>query len=419
VPSPLRSDAGPRGSQRPALALLTRRWTGSDEATWYLRQIAGALAHVCDVHVVTLQGSEPRTRVDSVFTVHELAAAPDTRAEARRDVLLQALGTSWPARGAGGAEGAAIGHLLDEGVRAPWTTGIETLRRLQPSHVVLADYRQLGAMDAIADGAPQASVALVPLVSELDEPLHPHYHAMFERADVTLVATEAERRAVAVADPARTVVTGFPVAANQTVWSEPFAMLVHEPFAILKESGHVTILTGAPRDGTGRRASLARLLRLRLPDRPVAIVSTDSFDIWHRGECTHTKQIERRGDLDRLMAWSTLVVDLQPGPFLARNCVTSLLYGTPVLVPSRSRAREHVEDGGGLWFDDSLELLSCAEALLADEVGSSFGEAGGRSMARRVPSTEAFVDAVLEAAGLAGPGDVAGATSLSGGGQAR
>ncbi|HUD17399.1 MAG TPA: hypothetical protein VMQ59_09050, partial [Acidimicrobiales bacterium] len=96
------------------------------------------------------------------------------------------------------------------------------------------------------------------------------------------------------------------------------------------------------------------------------------------------------------MAWARVTVDLRPGAFFARRCVTSLLYGTPIVVPHDSRAREHAERGrGGLWFDSPAELTWCVEALLDPPVRSVFSAQGLAYADEEYGSTDRFIDRVL------------------------
>ena len=102
------------------------------------------------------------------------------------------------------------------------------------------------------------------------------------------------------------------------------------------------------------------------------------------------------------MAWARVTVDLRPGTLFARRCVDSLLYGTPIVVPHDSRAREHAERGrGGLWFADPGELTWCVEALLEPEVHDSFARQGQAYAEEEYGSTDRFIDRVLEGCGLA------------------
>jgi hypothetical protein len=87
-----------------------------------------------------------------------------------------------------------------------------------------------------------------------------------------------------------------------------------------------------------------------------------------------------RTDLWRLFAHARAVIDLRPGPLVARECVEALRVGTPIIAPAGSVGAEHGAAGGGLGFSTVDELL-CAVASLEDRaVRDRLGQQG-RAMA--------------------------------------
>ena len=95
------------------------------------------------------------------------------------------------------------------------------------------------------------------------------------------------------------------------------------------------------------------------------------------------------------MAWATVTVDLHPGPLFGRRCVESLLFGTPIVVPGDTIAREHAErGGGGLWFADAAELLWCVEALEDPGIRRTFAAQGHAYAEEEYGSTDRFIDRV-------------------------
>lgn len=205
---------------------------------------------------------------------------------------------------------------------------------------------------------------------------------------------------------------GLPGAADPTA--------LREPNTWVGDTGYVLVLANAPGepveppdedDPESRRAyeqrearpeaTLARLLRFAFPDVPVGIASTRDFSVWHQGRLSMGWPIERSSDLARLVAWAAVTVDLRPGPLVARRCIDSLLYGTPIVVPAESRAREHAELGrGGLWFSSPGELVWCVEAILDPEVGPVLGSQGKQYAEQHYGSTTGFITRVLDAVGL-------------------
>jgi hypothetical protein len=102
------------------------------------------------------------------------------------------------------------------------------------------------------------------------------------------------------------------------------------------------------------------------------------------------------------MAWARVTVDLRPGRLFARRCIDSLLYGTPIVVPHDSRAREHAERGrGGLWFASPGELTLCVEALLEPSAHDAFADQGRQYAESEYGSTDHFIHRVVEGCGLA------------------
>ena len=101
------------------------------------------------------------------------------------------------------------------------------------------------------------------------------------------------------------------------------------------------------------------------------------------------------------MAWARVTVDLRPGPLFARRCVTSLLFGTPIVVPAGRRAREHAERGrGGLWSSNASELVWGVEALLDPPTRAAASAQGLAYAEEEYGSTDRFIDRVVAACGM-------------------
>jgi hypothetical protein len=383
------------GTGRPAVAVLAPRWaTGSEEA-WITRQVAGALACVADVHVVTPQGDVPRDRIESVFAVHELASPVPPLAELQRDLLVEAVTATGGIRD--GRIPAAIGSLLDRGLVDPWVRAADVLSALRPDAVVIAGHEQVGALAAVDEAVPDVPLTLLALGVDPDSLAFPHFDPLFDRAASVLAVSEGERAEIVEhhggADKVHVV--GAPMAANPSALSEP------SPWVGTTE--YVIVLTDADSNADEEVVELSRLIRLRFPEHPVGISYTDVFVVWHEGRWVPGWPVERASDLARLMGFARAVVDLHPGPLFARRCVDSLLYGVPIIVPAESRARQHAElGGGGLWFSTPGELTWCIDALLRPEVREPFSHQGRAYAEERYGSTDRFVDRVVAAVGIAG-----------------
>ena len=381
-------------SPRPTIAVLASSWEAGSEEGWTVRQVAGALSTVAEVHVITPVGDAPSTSVDGVFTLHELGTPPGETTELRRALLVEGI-----VRTSHGPEPTippALADLLDEGTVEPWAEATGVLASMAPDRVVIAGHDNLGALTVVDRHDPAVPVTLLALGSDPRSLGFPHFRPLFDRADSVLAVTETERGLIADhhGHPDRVHRIGAPLAANPSARSEPNTWV--------GRTEYVLVLTGVAEDADDAQNELARLVRMRFPDRPVGVAHTDAFCAWHHGQVTRGWAIERTSDLDRLMAWARLTVDLHPGPLLARRCVTSLLYGTPIVVPAASRAREHAARGrGGLWFEGPAELVWGVEALLDPSTRAAASTQGLAYAEDEYGSTDRFIQRVARACGLA------------------
>jgi hypothetical protein len=380
-------------SRRPAIAVLSPHWESASEEGWTTRQVAGALSIGADVHVITPEGEAPSTSVDGVFTLHRLGTPPAPTAATRRRVLIEGIAAT--RTGPEPSVPPALAALLDDGTVAPWAGAAEVIGSLAPDRVVIAGHDDLGVLAAVDRYDASVPVTLVALGSDPGSVGFPHFRPLFERADSVLTVTETERALVVEhhGHPERVSRIGAPMAANPSALSEPNTWV--------GRTEYVLVLTGVAEDADLEQNELARLVRMRFPDRPVGVAHTDAFCAWHHGQVTRGWPIERTSDRDRLMAWARVTVDLDPGPLFARRCVTSLLYGTPIVVPAASRAREHAARGrGGLWFGDAAELVWGIEALLDPTTRAAASRQGLAYAEEEYGSTDRFIERVTRASGL-------------------
>ena len=74
--------------------------------------------------------------------------------------------------------------------------------------------------------------------------------------------------------------------------------------------------------------------------------------------------VDTRMDLWRLLAHANVCIDLAPGPYIARECIEALRFGTPIIVPDRpGPGAVHARASGGATFRDASELLEAAASL--------------------------------------------------------
>lgn len=337
------------------VVVLAAEWESRSEPGWLTRQVAGALASVSDIHVVVPGGAEAHTSPDGVFTLHRL--------------------------------GRPLGDGSD-----PWSSAAAVLDELQPERVVVAGHDDLGALSAIERHRSDPEVALLSLGFERTGPSIPHLDRILRRASSVLAVTDAEREAIAdhIGSPDKVYRIGAPMAANPSALTEPNTWVGDDQYLL--------VLTSVAEGDDHWQNELARLLRLRFPNRTIGISHTDAFCVWRRGQAQRGWPIEKSSDLDRLLAWASFTVDLHPGPLFARRCVTSLLYGTPIVVPGALPAREHAQDGrGGLWFSGPSELGWCVEAMLEPSTRDALSVLGRSYAERQYGSTDAFIDRVVTA----------------------
>jgi hypothetical protein len=110
--------------------------------------------------------------------------------------------------------------------------------------------------------------------------------------------------------------------------------------------------------------------------------------------------VETRTDLWRLLAHASVTVDLAPGPIIGRECIESLLLGTPIVVPEASVAATHAHAGGGISYATVPDLLDAVETL-ADEREGAEVAAGGRRYAEELyGDASRFVERMARALGL-------------------
>jgi hypothetical protein len=383
----------PQARSTPVVAVLAAHWEAKSEEGWITRQVAGALACRADVHIITPEGLVADESVDGAFTLHRLATPIDSVAELRRDLLVESL--SGPGMQPDAVNSSQLSALLDRDLLAPWRGAADLLSGIRPDLVVIAGHRNVGALSAVERSVPNAPLALVALGSSRLSLSFPHFDAMFDRAAAVLTVTDGERQSVIEHHGRSTAVhcIGAPLAANPSALTEPNGWV--------GASEYIMVVTNSGSREDHVDNELSRIIRLRFPDNPVGVSHTDSFCVWHQGRLNEGWAVQRSSDMARLMAWARVTVDLHPGALFARRCLDSLLYGTPIVVPHDSRAREHAERGcGGLWFSNPSELIWCIEALLDAPTRDTFGAQGRAYSEAEYGSTDRFIDQVVSACGL-------------------
>ncbi len=155
------------------------------------------------------------------------------------------------------------------------------------------------------------------------------------------------------------------------------------PHNALGFTGYLLVLSDRP--GTAQRGltAAAGWLTARFPRRPVVVVEGGRASILRARALRGVVGIDSRTDLWRLMAHAQATVDLAPGPLIARECVESLRYGTPIVVAAGTAGADHARAGGGLWYEGVAQLLGCVDLLDDPMVREILGNQG-RQMADEV-----------------------------------
>jgi hypothetical protein len=130
----------------------------------------------------------------------------------------------------------------------------------------------------------------------------------------------------------------------------------------------------------------------------VVVVENAKASVWRGRALRGVTSVDSRTDLWRLVAHARACVDLGPGSIIARECVESLRYGTPIIVPEHAAAAAaHAAAGGGLTFDSMADLLHCARRF--DDAGfrSHLSQSGRAYADSTYGSPSTFTDSVHHA----------------------
>lgn len=132
--------------------------------------------------------------------------------------------------------------------------------------------------------------------------------------------------------------------------------------------------------GAARLTPLAAWVAARFPRRNVVVIEDAVASAWRARSLRGVVDVNTRMDLWRIIAHARVTVDLAPGRLLARECIESLRYGVPIVVPAGTAGERLAREGGGLWFEDPAELLGCISAMDDQPLRNHLGDSG-RTMA--------------------------------------
>jgi hypothetical protein len=120
---------------------------------------------------------------------------------------------------------------------------------------------------------------------------------------------------------------------------------------------YVLVLSGrsGPHDDPPAEAAW---LTAALPSADIVVVEDATASVWRGRALRGAVGVDTRTDLWRLMAHARVCVDVSPGSIVGRECVESLRFGTPIVVPQQSAAAAHAQAGGGLTYTGTAELIA-------------------------------------------------------------
>ncbi len=114
-------------------------------------------------------------------------------------------------------------------------------------------------------------------------------------------------------------------------------------------------------------------------DADVLVVEDAVASAWRGGALRGRVNVDTRMDLWRLVAHANVCIDLGPGPYIARECIEALRFGTPIIVPEHSGpAWVHARQGGSSTFGDPGQLLAAVAEMRNEANRSAASDAGRR-----------------------------------------
>jgi len=135
-------------------------------------------------------------------------------------------------------------------------------------------------------------------------------------------------------------------------------------------------------------------LTARFHDRHIVVVEGGTAAAWKGRALRGVVGVETRTDLWRLLAHASVVVDVAPGTIIGRECIESLLLGTPIVVPEESTAAAHAHSGGGMTYSAVADLLDAVEFLSGEGARSPVADRGRAYAEEYYGNAGRFVDRV-------------------------
>jgi hypothetical protein len=134
------------------------------------------------------------------------------------------------------------------------------------------------------------------------------------------------------------------------------------------------------------------------PDDNIVVIEDAQASVWRGRALRGVVSVDSRTDFWRLVAHARACIDSAPGALLARECIESLRFGTPIIVPrSAGAAAAHAAAGGGLAYGNMADLLDHARAVGDPGTRTRLSDAGKRYADETYGDPSAFVSRVADA----------------------
>lgn len=382
---------------RGRITIITSFW-GEDESEQIavIRLVAGALARHLHVEVMHLDAtaSTRRTHSESAFVVHTFPIAPIHPAQ---DILLR-LALQHGAREQREASAELPSHLEETIDRrhGPLEEVLECINTSDPDAVVLCGTLHPYDLSRLR-GSKGRRIVFMPISANL---FHLHDRAVSEImhcVDLVVATHPGEERILAQIFPnrARAIVPlDLALSVNRGATSDTlFGVRFFQPFVLLIRSfgkgesrlertvTHEIVTCVA---GTIKRSEVPkqnwRYTDDEVPDELAVSVAEVDGENWRLSDNVNMLPLPvspSRVNLWRLMAHALFTIDLRPTSAFGRETLESLKFGTPVIVPDFSAAKEHVQAANaGLWYRNNGELLDCVRVLADRTIREHFAKNG-------------------------------------------
>jgi hypothetical protein len=410
----------PRTPLRGRIAIVTPHW-GEDEneQVAVTRLVAGALARQLQVDVLHLDGgaTQPSTRTDSAFTVH---AFPHTPISADQELLARLA--------LGGGRHTELPAALTEAMarRAGRAEGlVERLDALDPDAVVLVGTAHPYDTTRLR-GPRHRRVVLLPVSANMAQLRDRSVRELAAISDLIIATHPGEERTLreALAGEGPPIVPlDLALSVNRGATGDTlFGVRFFQPFVLAIRSFPAG---GARRDRAVTHEILTsvagRVGPSAVPERswrytddelatelPISVAEVDG-EHWQLSDDVNMLPLPvtpTRVNLWRLMAHALFTVDLRPVQPFAREAVESMMFGTPVIVPDHSAAKEHARAAnGGLWYRNNGELLDAVRVLTDRDLREQLGRSGRSYAEAHHSDLGGFVARICEQVLPLHPGD--------------